>query len=421
MDAVILPQPVVADPGRLLAALHQHRVTHITAVPTLLQALACQAAQPAGLSLRQQPALGDHAGSGYQSALPAGLSLRQQPAVGDPTGSGYQSTLPAGLSLRHQPAAGDPAGSGYQSALPVGLSLRQQPAAGDPAGSGYQSALRVWHKATPDAVPSMAQPAAGGVGAAAGHQPRPEVAPAAQLGDAATPGSLAAQPQGSEAGPAAQARAAVLPCMRLLASSGEPLAAGLLQAVQALLPAGSQVVNLYGSTEVAADCTCWAAGPPAGPPEASAALTVRRLQYAGPSTALTGTNGADEHMRADVDGADERAHAAAAGAAACLQTAAAAQLPRQAPTTVPKGEQQRPVNAAAVVAGTGCRPAGAVVPCGFPIRGLAVWVSPVADSSGGPVGGAGDQQLTPAPSVLPCGQEGEVWVAGAGVARGYYR
>ena len=372
VDAVILPQPVVADPSRLLTALHQHRVTHFTAVPTLLQAMACQAALSAGLAPHQQPAPSDHVLSDSES----------------------------------------------------------------PSG--------ILQKATPDAVPPVTQPSAWGLAseleAAAGQQPRPELASTTQLGIAAVSGSLTAQPLSlsgaqplsSEAGPAAQAGAAVLPLMRLLASSGEPLAAGLLQAVQALLPAGCQVVNLYGSTEVAADCTCWAASAAARPPEASAALTGSRLQSAAPSTALTGRNGADERAHAAVDGADERAHAAvdgaderahaaAAGAATPLQRAAAAQLTRQSPATVPRGVQQSLMDAAAAVAGTACKPGGAVVPCGFPIRGMAVWVSPVADGSGGPVGGAGDQQLTPVPSVLRCGQEGEVWVAGIGLARGYHR
>ncbi|KAL4443594.1 hypothetical protein ABPG75_011331 [Micractinium tetrahymenae] len=50
--------------------------------------------------------------------------------------------------------------------------------------------------------------------------------------------------------------------LRLAVSSGEPLTAGLLGLLQCLLPAGCAIWNLYGSTEVAADCTafdwtCW--------------------------------------------------------------------------------------------------------------------------------------------------------------------
>jgi non-ribosomal peptide synthetase component F len=51
----------------------------------------------------------------------------------------------------------------------------------------------------------------------------------------------------------------VLPALRLrvAVSSGEPLPAGLLEQLQQLLPLGCHIWNLYGSTEVAADCTAF--------------------------------------------------------------------------------------------------------------------------------------------------------------------
>lgn len=45
--------------------------------------------------------------------------------------------------------------------------------------------------------------------------------------------------------------------LRLAVSSGEPLQPGLLADLQRLLPAGCSILNLYGSTEVSADCTAF--------------------------------------------------------------------------------------------------------------------------------------------------------------------
>lgn len=46
-----------------------------------------------------------------------------------------------------------------------------------------------------------------------------------------------------------------LSTLRLAVSSGEPLPGPLLRRMQAALPADCRLLNLYGSTEVAADCT----------------------------------------------------------------------------------------------------------------------------------------------------------------------
>ena len=45
--------------------------------------------------------------------------------------------------------------------------------------------------------------------------------------------------------------------LRLVMSSGEPLTLALAKALTPLLPPGCCLLNLYGSTEVAADCTCF--------------------------------------------------------------------------------------------------------------------------------------------------------------------
>lgn len=44
--------------------------------------------------------------------------------------------------------------------------------------------------------------------------------------------------------------------LRVLISSGEPLTVALAQAVRQCLPDSCSLLNLYGSTELAADCTC---------------------------------------------------------------------------------------------------------------------------------------------------------------------
>lgn len=46
--------------------------------------------------------------------------------------------------------------------------------------------------------------------------------------------------------------------LRVVVSSGETLTLALANALSQLLPQGCQLLNLYGSTEVAADCTCFA-------------------------------------------------------------------------------------------------------------------------------------------------------------------
>ena len=45
--------------------------------------------------------------------------------------------------------------------------------------------------------------------------------------------------------------------MKVVISSGEPLNRGLANQLQQQLPPGCKLLNVYGSTEVAADATCF--------------------------------------------------------------------------------------------------------------------------------------------------------------------
>ena len=54
--------------------------------------------------------------------------------------------------------------------------------------------------------------------------------------------------------------------LRVLVSSGEPLSQYLLSQLWAALPQETSVLNIYGSTEVAADVACYAAPRDVGVP-----------------------------------------------------------------------------------------------------------------------------------------------------------
>ncbi|GAB4818312.1 hypothetical protein N2152v2_005358 [Parachlorella kessleri] len=79
--------------------------------------------------------------------------------------------------------------------------------------------------------------------------------------------------------------------LRLVVSSGEPLTPSLLARMQALLPQGTTILNLYGSTEAAADCTAfdctsWQPGSPGRAWEAAARPAGAAGSTAGPHPAM---------------------------------------------------------------------------------------------------------------------------------------
>lgn len=165
--------------------------------------------------------------------------------------------------------------------------------------------------------------------------------------------------------------------LRLVVSSGEPLPPGLLAGMQQLLPPGCRVLNLYGSTEVAADCT---------------ALDCTAWQPQQGEQVQQQEQPAQQQSQADTPEQQQQAQPAAGQA----------------------DQQQR-------------------VPVGQPISDMLVAVlapeesaDAAADGSSGraveqPHADAADAAGTAggARAVLPLGSIGEVAVAGAGLASGY--
>jgi len=185
--------------------------------------------------------------------------------------------------------------------------------------------------------------------------------------------------------------------LRVVASSGEALPRRLLARLRAALPPCARVLNLYGSTEVAADATCLDAS-------AWAATGAARAPYA----------------------PDRGAGLAGSPAAAAAAAAAVPSLASE-PTEAGRGAGQDP---------TLTQSPGSAVPAGAPIDNTLVFIARLG-ACGGPRGGgapggaadagalAAQDSSGPPPSGRPAlalaalGEVGEVSVAGAGLAAGY--
>ena len=165
--------------------------------------------------------------------------------------------------------------------------------------------------------------------------------------------------------------AAGLPALRVLVSSGEPLPLSLLRQLDALLPEPATILNLYGSTECAADVT-W--------------LDARRW--------LQQQDAAQQHAQPGVHA--EQPDQAAANSAGTSSKATASEAVQQGSQAVP--EQG--------------------VPVGQPIDNMAVFIAqPLREDM--PSSAADVACRSEGCTLLRRGALGEVCVAGVGVAEGY--
>ena len=192
---MILPDQTVRNPPALVQALIRHRVTHLTAVPTLLQALL-----PYLQSASRQPL--------YQSAASAmcGDVLRGKGTAGErPKALALDIKMAGGSDRLQQQSDND------SVAEPDRLEQQQQSDSGDIVN------------------PSDVHQQHNGYSV---YMPKETHTPSAPVLD----GKLS---------------------LRLLISSGEPLSSALAQSLKQSLPDSCRLLNLYGSTEAAADCTCF--------------------------------------------------------------------------------------------------------------------------------------------------------------------
>lgn len=207
--------------------------------------------------------------------------------------------------------------------------------------------------------------------------------------------------------------------LRVVVSSGEPLPRSLAEDLAAALPQGCVLLNLYGSTEVSADATCYVCSPPCNP--ASGAQPVQHVD-GGEHAAWAGPHVGQE------DNPSRTAGTQGTGARSCGNG-------KDEPGTVGQLQQLLPGSASGWV------------PAGLPIHGMAVFIAqPQAkvhtasqpshmQGCGTLAGGLGthegeqaspsrgcsraSQQTGAAVEPLALGVVGEVVVAGTGVAEGY--
>ena len=206
--------------------------------------------------------------------------------------------------------------------------------------------------------------------------------------------------------------------LRLVVSSGEALPPRLLRRLRAVLPPGAAVLNLYGSTEVAGDCTCFNASSwqPAG-----SGLQLER-------------GGAWENPSAGTASADQPASRAAVGASPCDGGEPPWKRARWAsPDEADSASDPQTGAAPAANPASGSGQPGAQVPVGAPIDNTTVFVMRLR--SGAPDSAApcdwGQAATAAAPDALALDgsvvilaavdEVGEVCVAGPGLAAGYLR
>ncbi len=180
--------------------------------------------------------------------------------------------------------------------------------------------------------------------------------------------------------------------LRLVVSSGEPLTWQLARQLQGALPLGCTLLNIYGSTEVAADCTAFEVPP--------------LHEEGGPGAA-------------DLGPGSGQARRGPAGAEGAGRAARQVYVPAGTPL---EGFQVAIIASAAEQGSSGSSGGGSTPQPEDPGLGPdAAAGAPGCSSSSGTTtrSTTGSRSSTPRPQVLPAGQVGEIWVAGAGLAAGY--
>lgn len=234
---VVLPDHVVKNPASLAQALATHRVTHLTAVPTLLHAL-IPYLTPAPHSPRGKPC---HEQSSPEEMRP--------PTNAWPSNHRY---LPVEPSDRREAAAFDACSERPRAVASEPFPARQYPVACDTFSERHRvdalDSSSGRHRAVgDDTVPERQNPVASNTFSERQRAIAFDIISKRQRADAVDSSSE-------------RHRAVVGDAMlrlRVVASSGEPLTTALAQTLIPLLPPGCCLLNLYGSTEAAADCTCF--------------------------------------------------------------------------------------------------------------------------------------------------------------------
>ncbi|EIE25078.1 acetyl-CoA synthetase-like protein [Coccomyxa subellipsoidea C-169] len=212
------------------------------------------------------------------------------------------------------------------------------------------------------------------------------------------------------------------PSLRLLVSSGEPLPAQLLRRLQAFLPPHAVILNLYGSTETAADCTCCDAtawlrrNASAAPGAATPSVTLLSVQLCTAedqshgNLAISSAKGGPPALQSSFKSAgDALVHEPdPAGLQADSVTADRGEDGRER-----IGEEQSSVGDAGISTET--------VPVGWPLDNMAVFIAAPVGDGGGHSSEEGAVTSMSASEVLDLGEEGEVCVVGDGLSAGYLR